>query len=75
MGALAYALSQIAIGLAVVLLFVAVLWETDHLIEWCSSLYVTYGDGTVAGNLRMHAYTYVSYIFGEGTLGWTVGGA
>ncbi|MFA6690160.1 MAG: hypothetical protein WCS18_11850 [Sphaerochaetaceae bacterium] len=72
---LGYFLSRAAIGLAVVLLITAVLWETVHLVDWCMSLYTTYGDGTVAGYLRMHAYTYVSYIFGESPFGWVAGGA
>lgn len=72
---LGYVVSRVAMCLAVVLMITAVLWETDHLIDWCSSLYVTYGDGTVAGYLRMHAYTYVSHIFGENPFGWVVGGA
>jgi hypothetical protein len=69
---LGYVLSRAAMGLAIVLLVTAVLWETDHLIDWCRTLYEAYGDGTVAGYLRMHAYTYVTFVFGEGAFGWTV---
>ncbi|MFA6690164.1 MAG: hypothetical protein AB7E75_03500 [Candidatus Methanomethylophilaceae archaeon] len=67
-----YVLSRVAMGLAAALLVTAVLWETNHLIDWCRTLYEAYGDGSVAGYLRMHAYTYVTFVFGEGAFGWTV---
>lgn len=67
-------LPRLAAIVTIILLAVAVLWQTVHLIEWCGVLYDAYGDGTVASYLRMHAYTYVTHIFGD-SLGWTVGGS
>ncbi|KUE73348.1 hypothetical protein AUQ37_02665 [Candidatus Methanomethylophilus sp. 1R26] len=49
----------------------AVAWETVHLLEWCAELCGRYADGSLAGYLRMHAYTYMSYVFGEEPFGWT----
>lgn len=72
MGIIASGLYRLGIVLGVTLLLVAVAWETKHLINWCSALYEMYGDGSIAGYLRMHAYTYVTAVFGEGSLGWTV---
>lgn len=72
--AVGYILSRIGLVAVIILLAIAMLWETAHLVDWCRTLYEAYGDGTVAGYLRMHAYTYVTYVFGEGTFGWTVGG-
>lgn len=68
-----YILSRLAVILTVLLLAVAVIWQTVHLIEWCGVLFEGYGDGTVAGYLRMHAYTYITHVFGESAFGWTVG--
>lgn len=67
-------ISKIVTGLLIALLIVAVLWQTIHIIEWCADLYALYGDDTLSGYLRMHAYTYVSHIFGEGAFDWTIGG-
>jgi hypothetical protein len=67
-------LGRVAAAIAVILLAIAVIWQTVHLIEWCGILYDAYGGGTVASYLRMHAYTYVTHIFGD-SFGWTVGGA
>ena len=66
-------ISKIFVGLLVLILSIAVLWQTIHIIEWCGTLYASYGDGTLAGYLRMHAYTYVTHIFGD-SHGWTIGG-
>jgi hypothetical protein len=67
-------ISKIIAGLLVVILSVAVLWQTLHIIDWCWMLYTSYGDGTLSGYLRMHAYTYVSHIFGD-SHGWILGGS
>lgn len=61
-----YILSRIAMLLAVVLLFAAVLWQTYHVIEWCGVMYRAHGDGTLAGYLRWHAKVYVDYLLGLG---------
>lgn len=56
--------------LTLAILFVAVTWETVHVVDWCITLFERAGDGTAAGYLRMHAYTYITFVFGD--VGWTL---
>ena len=66
-------LTRILPVLLLIFVFAAVTWETVHLVDWCMTMYTRYEDGTLAGYLRMHAYTYMSWVFGEEPFGWTVG--
>lgn len=55
-----------AIELAfMMLLLIAVGWETYHLIQWSCELC----DGSVASYLRYHAYVYFDELFGN-PFGW-----
>ena len=70
-GMLAYWLGQAAALIVLAVLFVAVLWEANHLMEWAGSLWAAHGDGSVSSYLRYHAYTYVTWFFGT-DFGWTI---
>lgn len=53
--------------------WVAVAWQTLHIIEWAADVSAACGDGSVASFLRVHAYTYMERVFGD-TFGWRLGG-
>ncbi|MCI2075192.1 MAG: hypothetical protein LKJ94_05790 [Candidatus Methanomethylophilus sp.] len=57
---------------SVLLLAAAVTWETLHLVDWCITLAEQHGSGTLAEYLRVHAYTYMSFVFGDEPFGWTM---
>ena len=55
-----------AVGiLLMAVILAAVLWEVSHLLEWGSLL-----SEDPAGYLRLHAYTYVRWMFGT-DFGWS----
>lgn len=59
------------VGIAmVIILGIALVWETQHLIDWFGWMYQEYGNGTLAGYLRVHAYTYFEWAFGDNPFGW-----
>lgn len=60
-----YWLEQLFWTVVLAILFVAVLWETQHLLDWIVELKVN----DAAFLLREHAYTYVKWFFGT-DFGW-----
>lgn len=56
----------------VLLLFAAVTWETLHLVDWCLAVAGQHEGGTLAEYLRVHAYTYMEFVFGDEPFGWTM---
>ncbi len=60
-----YWIEQALWVLVLAIIALAVLWETQHLIDWAVNL----NSGDAAHLLREHAYTYVKWFFGT-DFGW-----
>ena len=53
-------------------LFLAVAWQSLHLLDWVSTLWDAHAGDGIAAYLRQHAYTYTEHVFGD-LLNWRLG--
>ena len=55
-------ISWAATVIVAAVLFVALAWQTLHMLDWWATLWTEHSNGSLAAYLRIHADTYMSHL-------------